>query len=177
MKTCVISLNRVTESNQREFFINSGKSMKYFYEFTQMPFGMYTENNAGIQEYMDTIYDEFDIFVEFPVSFAYDYMYEKDPTTKFIYVNINKEIWIEKMMELKTMFPNSPQYCFEEFFCNKYITTETKVIKDLNALELSDIYDAHVEAVNNFFIDKGNIMFLDFDDVDILNKIETFINN
>jgi hypothetical protein len=177
MKTCVISLNRVTEYAQREFFVSSDKRAKYFYEFTQMPVGMYTEDSLGAQEYIDTIYDDFDIFIEFPVSFSYDYMYQKDAETKFIYVNIDKALWIEKMQELQSLFPLSPQYCFEELFCNKYINTETKVIKNLTSSELSDIYDYHLEAVNLFFADKQNCLFLESDDAEILNKIDLFINN
>jgi len=150
MKTCVISLNRVTEYAQREFFVSSDKRAKYFYEFTQMPVGMYT---------------------------SYDYMYQKDAETKFIYVNIDKALWIEKMQELQSLFPLSPQYCFEELFCNKYINTETKVIKNLTSSELSDIYDYHLEAVNLFFADKQNCLFLESDDAEILNKIDLFINN
>lgn len=176
MKACVISLNLSKGLAIESHLQDKNIPFKYFYDFADISLINYEETSEGIQKYIDSIYNNHDIFIEFPVAFEYEYVYNKNPDTKFIYVDINKDIWIEKMNGLKNIsFKNSP-YPFEEYFCKKYLNTDVKEIKNLTNTELSQIYDAHILGINVFFSDKENFIKINIDDPLFFEIFDNFLS-
>lgn len=176
MKICVISLNRCNGDYVRDLLNEKDISTKYFYNFETLDPEQYTENIDGIRSYIDSIYYAYDAFIEFPYSFAHEYMYEKDSDTKFIHIDIEKTAWIDKMNSLKDMFSHKQAYLFEEFFCNYYLKTDKKMIQQLDDQELEDIYILHNQSIDEFFKDSSNYLKVDINDPEYLEKIIVFLN-
>lgn len=164
MKACIISLNLSKGLAIKSHLEEKNIPFTYFYEFNNESLREYGETSQGIHKYIDSIYESNDIFIEFPSAFEYEYFYNKDPNTKFIFVNIEKQEWISAINGLK-IFPleNSP-YPFEEYFCKKYLDTEIIEIKNLTDSQLSEIYDSHIAMIDSFFSDKENLIKIDIND-------------
>jgi hypothetical protein len=156
------------------------KNIRYEYFFAGINYqndkGLYEENVNGVKEYFDSIYESIDAFIEFPASFIYQYAFEKDNNTKFIFIDISKESWIEKMNDIKPNVQHSPEYLFEEFFCNFYTDTGKSNMLDLTDDELATIYDLHVSNINSYFADSPNFIKVDYEDPDLINKINEFLS-
>lgn len=176
MKICVISLNACNGRELSNFFIENNVNSKYFYDFRVLELGSKEETLDGVKNYFDSIYDDYDAFLEFPISFCFEHAYEVDPDTKFIYCDISKDEWIQKMRLVFERNDILEPYLFEEFFCNHYTQTGKVKMLDLTDEELSDIYDAHVLSVDTFFQNKNNFLKLNIDDADFLNKVKDFLN-
>lgn len=180
MKIAVVSLNLSGGQAIKGFFdTKTIKSMplktKYFYDYFKISKGSFEENMSGLCQYVDSIYDSFDAFIEFPVSFAYEHLYNKNQDTKFIYIKRTKESWIEQMKSLRNTVDGSNNYVFEDFFCNHYIKTEKNSIGLLDDEELAQIYDEHDRLLVDFFKDKENFLQIDFNDDLIFVKILSFL--
>ena len=176
MKIYVISLNASHGREISNFFIENRITNKYFYDYENLSLGYKSEDIEGVNSYFDYIYDDYDAFVEFPISFCFQHAYEKDSSSKFIYLNMDKLEWIEKMKDLFLKYPSPNIYVFEEFFCNHYIKTDKKKMLDLTDNELSQIYDAHLLAVDTFFENNENFLKLEGNDLQFLDKIKDFLN-
>lgn len=178
MKICVVSLNMCRGEEIASLF--SLKNIKSEYLFSGTGYqgrrGKYQENVNGAKEYLDSKYEKADAFIEFPFSFIHQYVFEKDNNTKFIFIDISKEDWLAKMNKTKNLFPHDADYLFEEFYCNFYEATGKTNMLDLTDEDLSKIYDLHVASVNNSLLNNPNFIKIDYDDVDLVNKISEFLN-
>lgn len=181
MKIAVISLN--LSGGQAVFnFLSTKKindkdiSCKYFYDYSAKKVGDYEESLVGLNTYIDEIYDQYDAFIEFPVSFGYEYLYSKDSDTKFIYIKRTLESWIEQMNNLKNSINYEESFYFEEFFCNHYVQTNKIKINDLTDEELEEIYNMHNQSVLSFFEESDNFISIDFADEFVFTKIGNFLN-
>lgn len=181
MKIAVISLN-LSGGQAISNFLTSKKidgesiSSKYFYDYDQKELGHYSEDINGLKLYIDEIYDQYDCFVEFPVSFGFKYLAEKNPETKFIYVQRTPSSWIDQMNTLKISMNYETPFYFEELFCNHYIKTGKVKINNLSDEELNLIYSAHNSSVLNYFENNQNFLLLNFADEDVFIKIQQFLN-
>jgi hypothetical protein len=176
MKACVISLN-LSKGLQIESHLRKKTiPFKYYYDHEDLSLKQYSEDSEGVRSYIDSIYDDNDIFIEFPVSFEYEYMYDKNPDTKFIYIDITKDEWISAMHGLKVFpFLDAP-YPFEEYFCKKYLDTTKNGVKDLTDDELSQIYYSHIWAVETFFNNNENFKKISIDDPLLFEIFDEFLS-
>jgi len=178
MKICVVSLNMCRGEEIASFL--SLKNIKSEYLFSGTGYqgrkGKYQENVNGAKEYLDSKYENVDAFIEFPFSFIHQDVFEKDNNTKFIFIDISKEDWLAKMNKTKNLFPHDDDYLFEELYCNFYEATGKTNMLDLTDEDLSKIYDLHVASVNNSLLNNPNFIKIDYDDVDLINKISEFLN-
>jgi hypothetical protein len=179
MKICVVSLNMSRGEEIASLFSLKNISYEYFFKGIgyQTSLGKYEENINGAKEYFDSKYANVDAFIEFPSSFIHQYAFEKDNNTKFIFIDISKEAWLEKMNYVKDLYVSHvPDYLFEEFFCNFYQQTGKTNMLDLTNEELSTIYDAQVSSINSNLSSNPNFIKIDYDDPDLINKISQFLN-
>lgn len=177
MKVCVISLNNSKGNNISTMLSEKGLKPRFFYSYSSPDLFIFGETLEGIQNYIDAHYDDHDAYIEFPYSMCFEHMYSKDPETKFIYVNMPKEKWIETMTLAKNKWGKAGDpYAFEEFFCNRYVSTGKNKMQDLTDEELGEIYDAHNSAVDLFFQDKEFILRIDYNDSEFAAKISDFVS-
>ena len=77
MKACVISLNLSKGLVIKSHLEEKSIPFKYFYDFNDSKLSVYPETTQGIHDYIDSIYEGNDVFIEFPMAFEYQYMYYK----------------------------------------------------------------------------------------------------
>lgn len=189
MKIFVVSINTSVDNVLKNYFLWKKKRLFQMYGPITYPFlkhlgeeigyGKYEENLIGVEVFVDEVisHDEYDVFLEFPFSFGLEKIYDKFINDKFIFININKEDWLKNMNDLVRYYSHEGQpYQFEKLFCNHYAITEKIKIQDLNDDELSNIYDKHLEFALNFFADKTNVLILEKDDPELLDKIDSYIS-
>lgn len=176
MKIYILSLNASNGREISRFLTEKNVPNKYFYDYESLEVGSKSENIDGVKNYLDSIYDDFDAFIEFPVSFCFEYAYEKDPSSKFIYSNFNKSEWIDRIKSVFLKNTSSKTYLFEEFFCNHYIQTGKNKMSDLTDDELSQIYDKHLLSIDTFFKNNENYLKLENDDIEFFTKLQNFLN-
>lgn len=177
MKICSISLNKSHLSKLKMFFTYQNKRVVNLYTSTmyENSYNEYGNDISSVHSYIDKVFEKNDVFLEFPFSFVYEYIYNKHPETKFIYVDIEKETWINEMNLLKELYSHDGKpHVFEEFFCNYYFQTGKTKIQDLSPEELSQIYDLHKFGIDSFFAGKDNFIKIDYDNLEFLEIIQGF---
>lgn len=177
MKICLISLN-YTRGDDISFLLTS-KNLEslYYYPFTTESLRQFGETAEGINLYIDYVYGKYDALLEFPYCMSFDYLYEKNPNNKFVYVDLPKQDWVQAMiLSGNNGAYEGPAYAFEKFFCNKYVATGKDKMQDLTEEELGQIYDAHKNAVEEFFQDKGSLLRISHDDEYFSTKLTEYIS-
>jgi hypothetical protein len=175
MKIKSVGLNFNGAKGLRPFLSDSGFSVKYFYDYTGIPKGAYSEDLAGIQNYLDTIDDQFDAILDLPVNFVFEYAHSKNPDTKFICIQRDVDSFISLWQATNDKYYNQEHYVFEEAYCKMYLPTTGKIkISDLDETDLRSIYAAHYAKVDEFFAGKPNFLKVQIDDPEISAKLRTF---
>ena len=177
MKICLVSMSW-TKGQEIAFLLNSREIESiYFYPYKSPEMKQFGESKQEVKKYVDYVYNKYDAFLEFPYCMFFDYLYEKDNDTKFIYVNLPKQNWIDAMLQSAIDYGHDgPPYAFEEFYCKNYIETGKTKVQDLTPEELGQIYDAHENAINLFFQDKGSILRVDYNDEYFSTKVTDYIS-
>lgn len=196
MKTFILSLNAVEIHLIKNYFGWKNKAFFHLYgseskvlspqesdiEEWQNLVGLakYEESVNGAKNFINDVINSknnYDVFIEFPFSFLFEYVYENFSNERYIYIDIDKNSWIAKMINMANVFSHQGNpYQFETFFCNYYNSTGKLKIQDLTEEELGQIFDLHKEKINNFFIDKENFIFLNSSDEDLITKINNFVS-
>jgi hypothetical protein len=156
-------------------FLDRFMSTKFFYDFTFIDLGEYSEDIDGLNKYMETIDDEYQALIDFPACLAYKEQYKKFPNAKFIYLKRDIDSWVEKFKQTQGYLSHPNQLVFEELFCNFYFPTGKKMLQDLTESELREIYIRHDYEVVEFFKDNPNYIKIDLDDPEISSKLRDFL--
>lgn len=175
MKIKSVGLNLNGAKGLRPFLQDSGFSVKYFYDYTGIPKGTYSEDIQGIQNYLDSIDDQFDAILDLPVNLVFSYAHQKDPETKFVCIQRDVDSWINIWKATNDKYYNQEHFIFEEAYCKAYIPQSTKTkISELDEEELRFIYATHYRLLDEFFAGKPNYLKVQIDDPEISAKLRTF---
>jgi hypothetical protein len=175
MKIRSIGLNLNGERGLTPFLSDSGFSVRYFYLWNQIPKGTHFESLKGIEDYLDSIDDEFTAIVGFPTNLAYKHSYEKDSETKFICIQRDIDSWLTLWNQIMTKYNTEETYLFEEAFCKVYSPSSTKTkVADLTEDELRFIYNEHYRLIDEYFAGKPNFLKIQISDPQISAKLRTF---
>jgi hypothetical protein len=157
------------------FLQNSNINTLNFYDYDSLPIGEYEESISGANQHLDDQFLNCDALVDMPHCFSYAHAYDSYPTIKFVYIKRNIDSWIESFKNAQSHYDHDLPYPFEELFCNIYATTGKTKMTELTEEEARAIYNAHDNAVTDFFTGKENFLKVDLDDTAITEKLKTFL--
>ena len=176
MKIRSVGLNLSGGKGLAKFLSDSNFSTKFFYDWATLKLETYPETLTGAIEYLETFDDNFDAIVDIPFCFAYEYLYNKDNSTKFIYIKIDIYSWTQSFKNTQVRYSHSTSRSFEELFCNLYAETGKTNMQDLTEEEIRNIYTSHDAAVMSFFENKENFIMIELSDSDISLKLKEFLS-
>jgi hypothetical protein len=176
MKIRSVGLNLSGGKGLEKFLKDAGFSTHFFYSPESMVKGKYSETIHGARHFLDHLEESYDAIIDFPCSFAYEHAYNKDNSTKFIYIKNDLNSWVESFKNTQTLLSHEKVYIFEEFFCNFYDATEKNKMQDLTEEELVSIYTKHDAAVTSFFANNPNFLMVELNDPQITSKLKEFLS-
>jgi hypothetical protein len=176
MKIRSVGLNLSGGRGLAKFLLDSNFSTKFFYDWSTLKLETYSETLNGAIEYLEIFDDYFDAIVDIPFCFAYEYLYNKDNSTKFIYIKRDIDSWTQSFKNTQIRYSHSTPRIFEELFCNFYAETNKTKMQDLTEEEIRNIYVSHDAAIMSFFENKENFIVIDLNDLEISNKLKTFLS-
>jgi len=176
-KIFVISLHRCATQSTGLFIRNAGFSE--FHGHTMMDGIDYQSKIVGseadpnrIAEILKPILDAFDVFGDVPIPAIYQQLDAAYPDAKFIAVHRNPFDWVRSVREHCGSRPLEP---YERAQYWRYLDDEPTTLDSVTDTALVAMYLRHYQEILRYFEDRGNFLLVDLDDVDIGQKLASFL--
>jgi hypothetical protein len=122
------------------------------------------------------IISNYDAFSDNPFPVMYEHFDTQYPGSKFILIKRDPDSWYNSILAINEYLKKSEIDPFEKTFFNAYLDKVPKSFKDIPYEDYILCYNRHIEAVENYFKNKDNLLILDISDSKKGIKIANFLN-
>jgi hypothetical protein len=119
---------------------------------------------------------KYDAFLDNPFPVMYEHFDTQYPGSKFILIKRDPDSWYNSILAINEYLKKSKIDPFEKTFFDAYLDKVPTLFKDIPHKDYILCYNRHIEAVENYFKDKDNLLILDISNSKKGIKIANFLN-
>lgn len=169
MKVVVVSPYRSATQSTDALLKNLGyKTLHYG--------GHAVKARSNILDRVYNIIPNYDAFSDNPFPIMYEHFDTQYPDSKFILIKRDPDSWYNSILAINTFLKKPNIDPFERIFFEAYLDKVPKKFKDISYEDYILCYNRHIEAVENYFKDKDNLLVLDISDTKKGIKIADFLD-
>lgn len=169
MKVVVLSPYRSATQSTDKLLKNLGYKTIHFG-------GTVIKSKTNLINELKKISNRYDAFSDSPFPVMYEYFDTQYPGSKFILIKRDPDSWYKSILKLNEKVNQTVINPSERAFLETYLDNLPILYKDIPYEDFVLCYNRHIEAVENYFKDKDNLLVLDISDTKKGIKIADFLD-
>jgi hypothetical protein len=169
MKVVVLSAYRSATQSTDLLLKNLGYKTVHFG-------GSIVKSKNNIIDELKRVSHKYDAFSDSPFPVMYEYFDTTYPGSKFILIKRTPESWYDSILKLNKKLKQEIINTSEKAFFEQYLDSVPILYEDIPYEDYILCYNRHIQAVENYFKNKDNLLILDISDSKKGIKIANFLN-